>query len=140
MYPLALTERGSRPRPIAPWSPPLDADGLARVARRLRSTRSLETILDDVGDVLGDQAPLEAEFGDLAERLRGGLTVLVDIAVAVEESDAQVAALVQRGLILRAAVMPDDSRRALGYLRRMAGLTNALLERLAETRTVRSVA
>ncbi|WP_051839017.1 DUF6415 family natural product biosynthesis protein [Streptomyces sp. NRRL F-5126] len=140
MCPPGFTERRPRCRPIAPWSPPLDAEGLARVAGQLRSTRSLEAILDDAGDVLGDQAPPETEFGDLAERLRKGLTHLVDIAVAAKERDAQVACLVQRGLMLRAAAIPGDSRQALAYLRRMADLTSTLLERLADTRTVRSVA
>ncbi|WP_405821897.1 DUF6415 family natural product biosynthesis protein [Streptomyces sp. NBC_00838] len=132
-------------RPTAPlverWSPPLDSEGLARIASLLRQVKPLEAIVDDVGDVLGDQDPCENEFGEIAERLRGDLLRLVAIANAagVGDGDAEVCRLLQRAHTLRSEALPAVSRKALGHLRRMAGVVNDLLERLVETNIVKEV-
>lgn len=140
---MALAATGTAP-PVGRWSPPLDSEGLARIASLLRQVKPLEAIVDDVGDVLSDQDPCENEFGEIAERLRGGLLRLVAIAKANANAnangDAQVCRLLQRAHMMRSAALPDGSRQALGYLRRMAGLVNDLLERLAETNHVKEVA
>ena len=131
----------SRPAPPSTsWTPPLDAEGLARVVSGLRGVRPLDAILDDVGDVLSNQAPREDEFAELDERLRGDLRRLVNIAVAAENDDGQVADLIGRAQTLTAEELPADYRAALGYLRRTAGVTNDLLERLTETGTIKDVA
>lgn len=130
------------PRATAPstsWTPPLDAEGLARIVSRRCRVRPLDAILDDVGDVLGNQVPREDEFAGLDERLRGGLRRLVNIAGAAENEDGQVADLVDRAQTLTAEELPADYHTALGYLRRTAGVTNDLLERLIETGTAKDV-
>ncbi|MFI6695507.1 DUF6415 family natural product biosynthesis protein [Streptomyces sp. NPDC050433] len=104
--------------------------------------KPLEAIADDSGDVLDEQDPRESEFGEIAERLRGDLLRLVAIANAagVGVGDSRVCRLLQRAHTLRSEALPDDSRQALGHLRRTAGLVNDLLERLAETNIVKEVA
>ncbi|MFC8078138.1 DUF6415 family natural product biosynthesis protein [Streptomyces sp. NPDC057307] len=104
--------------------------------------KPLEAIADDIGDVLGEQDPRESEFGEIAERLRGHLLRLVAIANAAGDGggDAEVCRLLQRARTLRSEALPDDSRQALGQLRRMAALVNDLLERLVETNIVKEVA
>ncbi|MFJ8388566.1 DUF6415 family natural product biosynthesis protein [Streptomyces sp. NPDC094438] len=139
---VAAAPRASRPEPqqVEQWKPPLPAERLAHIARLMREVRSLDEILDDTGDVLGNQAPPESEFEKITDRLRGDLKRLVSIALAAENTDGQVAALVERAGALRSEDLPGDYRTALGYLRRMAGVTHDLLERLAETGTVKEVA
>ncbi|MGW6308272.1 DUF6415 family natural product biosynthesis protein [Streptomyces niveus] len=131
-------------RPVSPpagqWLPSTDAADLARIACLLRNVKPLEAIVDDVGDVLGEQDPPESEFREIAERLRGDLKRLVAIAHTAGDKDAQVCRLLQRAHTLRSEALPDDSRQALGHLRRTAGLVNDLLERLAETKSVREIA
>lgn len=122
------------------WLPSISSEGLARIACLLRDVKPLETIVDDIGDVLGEQDPRESGFGEIAECLRGDLRRLIAIAEAAGDKDAQVCRLLQRAHTLRSEALPDDSRLALGHLRRMAGLVNDLLERLAETRTVKEIA
>lgn len=128
------------PRQVEQWKPPVPAERLALIARLMREVRPLDEILDDTGDVLGNQAPRESEFEELADRLHGDLKRLVSIARAANNTDGQVSALVERAEALRSEGLPGDYRTALGYLRRMAGVTLDLLERLAETGTVREVA
>ncbi|MFD4769145.1 DUF6415 family natural product biosynthesis protein [Streptomyces niveus] len=101
--------------------------------------KPLDAIVDDIGDVLAEQDPRESEFGEIAERLRGDLLRLVVIANAAGDGDAEVCRLLQRAHTLRSEALPDGSRQALGHLRRMAGVVNDLLERLAETNIVREV-
>lgn len=43
--------------PSTSWTPPLDAEGLVRVVSALCGVCPLDAILDDVGDVLSNQAP-----------------------------------------------------------------------------------
>lgn len=131
-------------RPVLPpagqWSPTVDAEGLARIACLLRDVKPLEEIVDDVDDVLGDQSPRESEFGEIAERLRADLMQLVAIANAAGDGDVQVRGLLRRAHTLHPEVLPGDYRQALGLLRRMAGVVNDLLERLAETKSVKEIA
>ncbi|MFF5086005.1 DUF6415 family natural product biosynthesis protein [Streptomyces niveus] len=141
MHSPTLPEAYGPQAPLAgPWTPPMDTASLARIACLLRDVKPLEAIVDDVGDVLGEQNPRESEFGEIAERLRADLIRLVAIAHAAGDTDAQVCRLLQRAHTLRSEGLPDECRQALGHLRRMAGLVNDLLERLAETRTVKEIA
>ncbi|MER7816781.1 transposase [Streptomyces sp. NPDC096153] len=61
-------------------------EGLAHVLARRRGWEAFdgEAHLDDVADVLDDVVPAEADVDDVAERLRGHLVRLVNIAVAHE--------------------------------------------------------
>ncbi|MFD8194700.1 integrase core domain-containing protein [Streptomyces wuyuanensis] len=61
-------------------------EGLAHVLARHRGWEAFdgEAHLDDVADVLDDVVPAEADVDDVAERLRGHLVRLVNIAVAHE--------------------------------------------------------
>ncbi|MEW1721621.1 DUF6415 family natural product biosynthesis protein [Streptomyces sp. NPDC093109] len=127
-------------RPVERWKPALNADTLALLASLLRELKPLDAILDDVGDVLGDQDPPPHEFEETAEQLRGDLKRLVDIAVVAEDKDAEVVGLVTRARALRSEELPGGYATALGHLRRMAGTTNALLERLAATGSMREIA
>ncbi|MFI6082512.1 DUF6415 family natural product biosynthesis protein [Streptomyces sp. NPDC051217] len=126
--------------PAGQWLPSIDAAGLARIACLLRGVKPLEAIVDDVGDVLGEQDPRESEFGEIAERLRGDLRRLDAIAQAAGDKDAHVRRLLQRARTLRSKEIPVDCSQSLGHLRRMAGVVNDLLERLVETRTVKEIA
>ncbi|MFF1737215.1 DUF6415 family natural product biosynthesis protein [Streptomyces sp. NPDC058247] len=139
---MTAASRASRPEPhqVEQWKPPLSAERLALMASLMREVRPLDEILDDTGDVLGNQAPRESEFGEIADRLRGDLKRLVSIALAAENTDGQVSALVELAGALRSEELPGNYRAALGYLRRMAGVAHDLLERLAETGTVKEVA
>ncbi|MFD4988999.1 DUF6415 family natural product biosynthesis protein [Streptomyces sp. NPDC058374] len=122
-------------------SPRLDEGDLARIADRLRQLRPLDSILDDIGDVIADQAPPTAEAPELAERLRGDLVRLENVAVAASDRDPQVASLVRQARTLRATNLPTTARPAtVAHLRRLAGVAEALLERLAETGTLRACA
>lgn len=117
-------------------SPRLDAGDLARIADRLRQLRPLDAILDDIGDVIADQDPPAAEAPELAERLRGDLVRLENVAVAADDRDPRVVTLVRRARTLRATAHPAT----VAHLRRLAGVAEALLERLAETGTLRACA
>ncbi|MFI1311386.1 DUF6415 family natural product biosynthesis protein [Streptomyces albidoflavus] len=126
---------------VAAPAPRLDTDDLARIAARLRESRPLDAILDDIGDVIADQDPPAAEAPELAERLRGDLVRLENVAVAAEDRDPQVATLVRRARTLRSTALPTTAHPAtVAHLRRLAGVAEALLERLAETGTLRACA
>ncbi|WP_371666325.1 DUF6415 family natural product biosynthesis protein (plasmid) [Streptomyces sp. NBC_01241] len=118
--------------------PPVDL--LARVAQRLREVKPLDEILDDIGDVLGNQAPPAAECEDLDQRLRADLIRLTRIALAARDEDPEVSALLQRTDRLLAEDVPADYQLTLGSLRRMASTANDLLERLTETGSIKEVA
>ncbi|WP_436738016.1 DUF6415 family natural product biosynthesis protein [Streptomyces sp. BBFR102] len=124
------------------WQPPrLDTGDLARIAARLRGLRPLESILDDIGDVIGDQDPPAAEAPVLAERLRGDLVRLEDVAVAADDRDPRVAHLVARARALRRREAPTAAHPVtVAHLRRLVGAAEALLERLTETGTLRACA
>jgi hypothetical protein len=118
--------------------PPVEL--LAHVAQRLREVKPLDEILDDIGDVLGNQAPPAAECEDLDQRLRADLIRLTRIALAARDEDPEVSDLLMRADRLMAEDVPADYQLTLGSLRRMASTALDLLERLAETGSIREVA
>lgn len=138
------------PSAVEQWQPPVEAELLARIATLLREVIPLEQILDDIGDVLGNQDPRMAEFTDIAARLRADVGQLVTIANSDRRArdDVPTRLLVERARALSAETLPTlspqtldaDCRRAVGYLRRLATAANGLLEHLAEIRTVKKVA
>ncbi|MFJ1838012.1 DUF6415 family natural product biosynthesis protein [Streptomyces sp. NPDC088175] len=128
-------------RDVTPWIPPLNSKAIVHAAERIRAMQPLDVILDDIGDVLSYQSPLPAEFGDLSRRLCGGLNRLVSIAIAAGDRDDQVVDLIRRSNELcSTGELPAAYADALGHLRRMAHVALALMERLAETGTMREVA
>ncbi|MFJ6636733.1 DUF6415 family natural product biosynthesis protein [Streptomyces sp. NPDC091376] len=128
--------------PAGAWTPPLDAEGLAHVIACLRGWQAFdgEALLDDVADALDDVVPAEADVDDLAERLRGHLMRLVNIAVAneAEQRDEAAARLIERARVLRVEELPGGHWNAVGHLRRMGWIASELLERLVERRCVKS--
>ncbi|MFJ4343008.1 DUF6415 family natural product biosynthesis protein [Streptomyces sp. NPDC088915] len=118
-------------------SPGPPADLLARVAQRLREVKPLDEILDDIGDVLGNQAPPAGECEDLDQRLRADLIRLAQIALAANNRDPEVSALLQHADRLMAEDLPTDYQPRIGTLRRMASTANGLLERLTETGSIK---
>ncbi|MGW5048392.1 DUF6415 family natural product biosynthesis protein [Streptomyces griseoluteus] len=119
--------------------PPVEL--LARVAEGLREVKPLDEILDDIGDVLGNQAPPATECEDLDQRLRADLIRLTRIALAAKkDKDPEVSALLQNADRLMSEDVPADYRLRLGALRRMANTANDLLERLTKTGGIKEVA
>ncbi|MGW8954747.1 DUF6415 family natural product biosynthesis protein [Streptomyces sp. NPDC055709] len=120
----------------------MSAEGLARVLTQLRDWQAFdgEALLDDVADVLDDIAPAEEHVEQLAERLRGHLMRLVNIAVAneAEQRDDTAAWLVGRARALRSEELPGGHWKAVGHLRRMGWTVNELLERMVDTGCVKS--
>ncbi|CAL9326612.1 DUF6415 family natural product biosynthesis protein [Streptomyces sp. SudanB91_2054] len=126
------------------WTPPLDSSELADVLAKIRQWVPYDgdALLDDVGAVLDDVVPREEELEDHAQRLRGHLMQLVDIAVAQEadQSDPEADRLIRQARDVRAQELPGDHMKAVGHLRRMAWSVNELLERLAALRCVKETA
>ncbi|MEU6524010.1 DUF6415 family natural product biosynthesis protein [Streptomyces sp. NPDC046924] len=126
------------------WKPPLPHDQLATVLDKLRAWRPFDgyALLDDVAAALDDVVPAEEDVAEIAERLRGHLMQLVDIALAAEEDQRDVtsAQLIEQARTLRTEDLPGDHRRAVGHLRRMGWTVNELLDRLVATRCLREVA
>jgi hypothetical protein len=124
-----------RTRPTPTWAPPLGPEALASVLAKVQRWSPLDgdALLDDVGAVLDNVTPPEDELEDLAQRLRGHLMQLVDIAVAAEadQKDEEAGRLIQQAHTVRAEDMPGHHRQAVGHLRRMAWSVNELLERLS---------
>ncbi|MEU0942296.1 DUF6415 family natural product biosynthesis protein [Streptomyces canus] len=91
-------------------------------------------LLNDVAAVLDDYTPAGDGGEEHAQRLRGHLMRLVNLAVTTEmdQKDQQIADLVERGRHMRAEELPSDHRRAVGHVRQMAWTLNELLERLVE--------
>ncbi|MFF2926611.1 DUF6415 family natural product biosynthesis protein [Streptomyces celluloflavus] len=119
--------------------PPVEL--LARVAEGLREVKPLDEILDDIGDVLGNQAPPASECEGLNQRLRADLIRLTRIALAAKkDKDPEVSALLQHADRLMSEDVPADYRLRLGALRRMANTANDLLERLTKTGGIKEVA
>ncbi|MFJ8754595.1 DUF6415 family natural product biosynthesis protein [Streptomyces sp. NPDC102441] len=125
------------------WLPPLDPVELRRVLQKVRVWEPFDAdaLLDDVGTALDDVPPAEEYQEELAERLRGHLMQLVDIAIGgdAEAKDATAHALIEHAREVRSKDMPGDPRRAVGHLRRMAWTVNELLERLLATRQLTNV-
>ncbi|GAB2451592.1 DUF6415 family natural product biosynthesis protein [Streptomyces incanus] len=132
------------PRPVEPWKPPLPRDQLTTVLDKLRAWRPFDgdALLDDVAAALDDVVPTEEDVAEIAERLRGHLMQLVDIALAAEEDqrDTTSAQLIEQARTLRAEEVPGDRWQAIGHLRRMGWTVNELLERLVAVRCLTAVA
>ncbi|GAB2788236.1 hypothetical protein GCM10027073_20590 [Streptomyces chlorus] len=132
------------PRPVEQWKPPLPHDQLTTVLDKLRAWRPFDgdALLDDVAAALDDVVPTEEDVAEIAERLRGHLMQLVDIALAAEEDqrDTTSAQLIEQARTLRAEEVPGDRWQAIGHLRRMGWTVNELLERLVAVRCLTAVA
>lgn len=126
------------------WTPPMDSAEPADVLAGLRRWTPFDgdALFEDVGAVLDDVVPGAAELEDHAQRLRGHLMRLVDIAVAQEagQSDPEVQRLIRQARDVRAQELPGGHMNAVGHLRRMAWSVNELLERLAALRRVKEAA
>ncbi|MEE4543499.1 DUF6415 family natural product biosynthesis protein [Streptomyces sp. V4-01] len=131
---------------VSRWLPPLDAAGLTDVLGLLRrwawTGADSEALLDDVATALDDVAPCEEDVEEIVQRLRGHLMRLVDIAVSarVWQTSAYADTLIQRARVLRAEEMPDDHRRAVAHLRRMAWILGDLLDQLVTHDSVKGAA
>ncbi|MEJ8632427.1 DUF6415 family natural product biosynthesis protein [Streptomyces sp. MS2.AVA.5] len=97
-------------------------------------------LLDDVGLVMDEVPPPEDALEELAERLRGHLMQLVDIAIGaeVDDKDEEAAALIERARAVRSEEMPGDHRNGSAHLRRLAWAVNELLERMVSTGCVKA--
>ncbi|KAF3470110.1 DUF6415 family natural product biosynthesis protein [Streptomyces sp. Tu 3180] len=120
--------------PVRAAVPPFTEAGLRRVLEKVQRWAPYVDglLLEDVAAVLDDYTPTEHEGDEHAQRLRGHLRRLIDLAVVstVAEQDEQVADLVERGRALRSEETPAEHRRAVGHIRRMAWTLDNLLERL----------
>lgn len=124
-------------RPVEAWRPPLTTEELQNVLCKMRGWEPFDAdaLLDDVGTALDDVPPTEGYREELAQRFRGHLMQLVDIAVGGEADvkDATALALIEYARSIRSKDLPGDPQRAVGHVRRMAWTVNELLERLLET-------
>ncbi|MGW2496243.1 DUF6415 family natural product biosynthesis protein [Streptomyces pseudogriseolus] len=120
--------------PVRAAVPPFTEAGLRRVLDKVQRWAPYVdgSLLDDVAAVLDDYTPTEDEVDEHAQRLRGHLMRLVNLAVTsrVDERDERVADLVARGREIRSEETPSDHRRAVGHVRQMAWVLNELLELL----------
>lgn len=131
------------PRPVPRWTPPLDSEALASVLDRLHGWQAYDggALLDDVAAALDEVVPAEEHMDELAQRLRGHLMQLVNIAVAAEgEDDAATAYLIARARTVRVEELPGGHWPAVGHLRRMAWVVNELMERMVTIRCLREAA
>ncbi|WP_405575609.1 DUF6415 family natural product biosynthesis protein [Streptomyces sp. NBC_01167] len=129
-------------RPIPAWRPPLESEGLRDMLEKFRRWDPYDggALLDDVGVVMDEVPPPEDALEELAERLRGHLMQLVDIAIGAEadDKDEEAAALIERARAVRSEDMPGDHRAASAHLRRLAWAVNELLERMVSTGCVKA--
>ncbi|MET8679972.1 DUF6415 family natural product biosynthesis protein [Streptomyces sp. NPDC004647] len=126
------------------WEPPLGTQELESVLAKVRGWAPLivEAVFEDINCVLGDQTPRASELDELAMRLRANLMQLVNIAVAgrAEQDCEELPTLIERAHALRSEDLPDDYRKGLGHTRRLARVTNELLEHLIQAKHVRDEA
>ncbi|MFF4795060.1 DUF6415 family natural product biosynthesis protein [Streptomyces sp. NPDC001276] len=119
----------------------MDSNALATVLQKVRAWQVFDAgaLLDDVAAALDDVIPAEEHVDELAERLRGHLMRLVNIAVAAEEGqrDETAARLIAQARTLRTENMPGDHWKAVGHLRRMGWTANELLEHLVAARCLK---
>ncbi|MFV5995387.1 DUF6415 family natural product biosynthesis protein [Streptomyces sp. NPDC056231] len=132
------------PTPSIPkWTPPLDADALRHVLKRITawSPLDVEAIFDDVDTTIGNQPPPEAATPALIERLRTHLTRLSVIAVADPKFPPtdEMTQLIERGRPMQDAHLPADHQQAVGMARCMAFVTSDLVEKLIEARYIKDV-
>ncbi|MFF3404405.1 DUF6415 family natural product biosynthesis protein [Streptomyces sp. NPDC002659] len=95
----------------------------------------VDSFYDHLEAVLGEGAgPAMDEIEELTERLRGALIQLVATVVAQchHQPDAEASRTIGRARALRAEEPPRDFLPARGHLRRLALVTQDLLELLAE--------
>lgn len=120
--------------PVRAAVPPFTEAGLRRVLEKVQRWAPYVdgSLLDDVAAVLDDYMPAEDEVDEHAQRLRGHLMRLINLAVTskVHEQDQRVADLVERGRTIQSEEVPGDHRRAVGHVRKMAWTLNELLELL----------
>ncbi|MEV6590961.1 DUF6415 family natural product biosynthesis protein [Streptomyces acidicola] len=129
---------------MTPWTPPLEREALATVLVKIREWQVFdgEALLDDVAVALDEVTQAEEDVEDIAWRLRGHLTRLVNIAVAAEAErrDEETARLLERARMVGSEEAPGDCREAVGYLRRMGWTANELLEQLVVTKYLKAAA
>ncbi|MEX2985694.1 DUF6415 family natural product biosynthesis protein [Streptomyces sp. C36] len=122
---------------------PLTRENVAYVLESMRRWKplSVEGAFEDLNELLGEQTPQPERFDELAERLRGHLMQLVNIALAdLSGNEGPTDPLIERARAQRSQELPGDDRRALGHLRRLARTTAELLELLIETRKIKDTA
>ncbi|MGP3945145.1 MULTISPECIES: DUF6415 family natural product biosynthesis protein [Streptomyces] len=112
-------------------------DALERILAAFRNWDPLDwdAILEDLADVLGQEAPEHEELVGLADRLHSTLIRLLSIASAghADEKDQEAVVLIERARTLDTEDFPDDRWKALGYVRRLGWTINELMERLSRT-------
>ncbi|MEU2909179.1 DUF6415 family natural product biosynthesis protein [Streptomyces massasporeus] len=120
--------------PVRAAVPPFTEAGLKRVLEKVQRWAPYVdgSLLDDVAAVLDDYTPPEDKVEEHAQRLRGHLMRLVNLAVTsqTDQRDQRIADLVERGHHIRSEEVPSDHRRAVGHVRQMAWTLNELLELL----------
>lgn len=125
------------PAALPRWAPPLEVDDLAALLAKVQRWTPFDgdALLDDV-------VPPEEDLDVLAERLRGHLMQLVDIAVAAgaDDKDPEADRLIRQARTVRAEDMPGNYWQAVGHLRRMAWSLNELLERLSAIKCLKEAA
>ncbi|MEU7278703.1 DUF6415 family natural product biosynthesis protein [Streptomyces sp. NPDC045431] len=126
------------------WEPPLTAGELKNLRDAVRRWRPFDgtALLDDISDVIDEVPPAEEDLDDLAQRLRGHLMQLVDIASANEagQKDETAASLIEQARSVRSEELPGDYRTAVGLLRRMAWSASELHERLGDIQALKKSA
>ncbi|SEB61358.1 hypothetical protein SAMN04490356_0935 [Streptomyces melanosporofaciens] len=125
------------PREATQWVPPLDAETLEHILVKMRDWDPLDcdAIFEDLAHAFDGQPPEDSEADQLAHRLSDSLGQLVNIALAgrADQRDYETTVLVERAHTVRSKEKPIGSWTAIGYLRRLAWVTNELLERLCRT-------
>lgn len=120
--------------PVRAAVPPFTEAGLQRVLEKVQRWAPYVDghLLDDIAAVLDDHVPAEDEVDEHAQRLRGHLMRLINLAITsrADERDGRVADLVARGRTIQSEEVPSDHRRAVGHVRKMAWTLNELLELL----------
>jgi hypothetical protein len=121
-----------------------DHGAVADLLVRIRAWTPLDgpALLDDVALVLDEGPPAEEQAEEIAERLRGYLMQLVNIALAggADRGSAYAGVLIQRARALRVEEMPGDSRRAVLHLRQLGWVTGELLDQLVVLHYVKEAA
>lgn len=121
-----------------------DDESVAYLLDRIRIWKPLDgaALLDDVAAVLDDVPPREEDADETAERLRGHLMQLVNIAVSsqADQRSRYADTLVQLARTLRAEEIPGDHRRAVLHLRQMGWVTSELLDQLVALNSIKEAA
>ncbi|MER6633689.1 DUF6415 family natural product biosynthesis protein [Streptomyces sp. NPDC000987] len=126
--------------PVRKADEPFDPDRLRWVLQKIQRWQPYVDgdLLEDLAVVLDDYMPAETEVHDLARRLRGHLSRLVNLAVVsrLDRRD-EVAVLVLQARSVRAEELPGGHRQDVGHVRRMAWTLNELLERLVASQCLK---